>query len=71
MPTFKKRKTSKGLFSEDDLKNAVADVKSKSVSIRKAALKHNVDRSTLQRYVKKFGDQEVHKHSMVTKQVSR
>ena len=56
MPTFKKRKSSKGLFFEDELKQTLAAIRSGVFSIRKAALKYNVNHSTLQRY-KKLGDQ--------------
>ena len=40
MPTFKKRKSSKDLFSEDKLKQVLAAIGSGVLSIRKAALKY-------------------------------
>ena len=56
MPTFEKRKSSKGLFFVDVLKKAFAAIRSEVLSIRKATLKYKVNRSTFQRYSKKFGD---------------
>ena len=70
MPTFKKRKSSKSLFSEDELKQPLAGIRSGVLSILKAALKCNVNRFTLQRYNKKFG-YRVEKQSMITNQVSK
>ena len=70
MPTFKERKSFKGLFLEDELKQALAAIRSGVLSIQKAALKYNVSRSTLQRYNRKFGDR-VEKQPMITKRVSR
>ena len=48
MPTFKTRKSSKGLFFEDELKQALAANRNGVFSIQKEALKYNVNRSTLQ-----------------------
>ena len=47
MPTFKQRKSSKGLFSEDELKQVLVVIRSGVFIIRKAAIKYNVNRFIL------------------------
>ena len=47
-----KKTSSKGNFSETQLKQALRAVKEKSFSIRKAAKEYKLDRTTLTRYVK-------------------
>ena len=72
MPTFKKRKTSRGLFSEASLNNAVKDVLQFKLSIRKACNKYGLDKSMLCRYVKlaeQTGDSNISKKSHKTTKV--
>jgi hypothetical protein len=47
------RKTDKGSFNENDMRQAVRKVSVNKLSIRKAAILHNVKHQTLARYVKK------------------
>jgi len=72
MPTFKKSKGVKGLFSDAQLQMALKSVLEKSMSIRKAAKEFDVPRSTLADYVKRSkqgGTESISKLSMTTKQV--
>ena len=55
-----KKKGSRCQWSNDDLHNAVADVKSKVFSIRAASRAYNIPRSTLQEYV----NDAVRKHKL-------
>lgn len=72
MPTFKLNKNKTGLFSSENLNEAVREVLECNVSIRKAAAKHDVPRTTLTRYVKQAtskGKTTVTKYTKITKQV--
>ena len=73
MPTFKSRKSNKGLFSEQNLNKGLDDVLTNGISFRKASKIHGIPISTLHRYKKKMrpGNTEVKKLSMVTTQVSK
>ncbi|KAK3932377.1 Pogo transposable element with KRAB domain [Frankliniella fusca] len=57
MPRSKPRKTTKGAFSPQSMKNALLDVRS-GMKVRSAAKKHQVDHTTLSRYMKKAKDVE-------------
>ena len=63
MPTFKSRKSNKGLFSEQNLNTALDDVFSNRISFRKASKVHGIPIGTLLRYKKKMrpGNTEVKK----------
>lgn len=52
MPRTRTRKTQKGLFTDDNMREAVESVL-KGASIRQVAIAHNFHHSTLARYVKK------------------
>ena len=75
MPTFKKKKNLRGLFTSQDIKNAVDDVLDNGLGLREAARKYNLCHTTISRYIKRIkndiiGRSSVSKLSMVTKQVS-
>jgi len=71
MPTFKKSKQKHGLYSEEKLKMAVADVIEKRFSLRKAASIYDIPRTTVRTYVNraKESNSQTKKCSMVTQQV--
>ena len=72
MPTFKKSKNKKGLFTKEELSLALKAVLENNSSIRKAAKENNMDRTTLSRYVreaKKNGETNMPKLSMTTMKV--
>ena len=73
MPTFKSRKSDKGLFSKQNLNKALNDVLTNGISFRKASKVHRIPIDTLHRYKKKMRPEntEVKKLSMVTTQVSK
>ena len=50
MPTFKSRKSKKGLFSEQNLNKALDDVPTNEISFRKASKIHGIPIGTLHRY---------------------
>ena len=72
MPTFKCNKSKKGLFSENDLNQALKDIVENAMSLREASRVYNIPIATLHRYKKnmKPGSTNVKKLSMVTTQVS-
>jgi len=75
MPTFKKSKSLKGLFSDQDIACAVEDVLKNGLKVREAARKFNLCHSTLSRYLKRIRNGEidrekVKKLSMASVQVS-
>ena len=73
MPTFKKTKEKRGLFSDVQLQLALKSTLEDGNSIRKAANECGVPRSTLADYVKRAkmsGSKTVSKLSMTTKQVA-
>src|SRR3978361_1339982 len=49
----RKRKTERGIFNEDDMREAVLLVKQNNYSIRRAANMKNVNYTTLFRYIKR------------------
>ncbi|XP_018543368.2 LOW QUALITY PROTEIN: uncharacterized protein LOC108890839 [Lates calcarifer] len=59
MPRNYTRKTRWGLTPIEEMKRAVSDVKGQQWSIRSVAKERNIDRSTLQRYIKKSEEKEV------------
>ena len=72
MPTFKIRKSNKGIFSEENLNKALNDVRSNKMSLRKASQVYEIPLTTLHRYKKNLnsGETEIKKLTMVTTQVS-
>lgn len=50
----RQRKTNKGNFSEEQMRNAISQVKSEGKTLREAAAAHGISYATLHRYVKKF-----------------
>ena len=68
MPTFKCNKSKKGLFSENDLNQALKDIVENAMSLREASRVYNISIATLHRYKKnmKPGSTNVKKLSMVT-----
>ena len=54
IPTFKSRKSNKGLFFEQNLNKALDDVVTNGISLRKASKVHGISISTLHRYKKKM-----------------
>ncbi|XP_044764429.1 uncharacterized protein LOC123320994 [Coccinella septempunctata] len=64
MSRGRKRKSDKGLFSADSMKQAVKDVIVHNLSLRKAAEKNNVKHQTLARYVKKTQDTKGNKEEL-------
>ena len=72
MPTFKIRKSNKGIFSEENLNKALNDVRSNKMSLRKASQVYEIPLTTLHRYKKNLnsGKTEIKKFTMVTTQVS-
>ena len=74
MPTFKKSKGKKGLFTEAQLQLALKSTLEDKASIRAAAIEFGVPKSTLSDYVKRLkmsGSKSVSKLSMTTKQVAQ
>lgn len=72
MPTFKKRKTNRGLFSESLLNDALCAMKKDNLSLRSAAEQHDIPKSTLHRYSKsQVENEKVAKLSVVTTQVKK
>ena len=72
MTTFKCNKSKKGLFSENDLNQALKDIVENAMSLREASRVYNIPIATLHGYKKnmKPGRTNVKKLSMVTTQVS-
>jgi len=73
MPTFKKTKEKRGLFSDAQLQQALKSILEDGKSIRKSAEECGVRKSTLADYVQraKMSDSKsVSKLSMTTKQVA-
>ena len=68
MPTFKRNKSKKGMFSENDLNQALKDIVENAMSLREASRVYNIPIATLHRYKKnmKPGSTNVKKLSMVT-----
>lgn len=74
MPTFKKSKNMRRLFTDEQLKLAVKDVTEKRLTLRRAVEVYGVPKTTLSRYVRRarqHGTEDIFKQSMVTKQVNR
>lgn len=73
MPTFKKRKTNRGLFSESLLNDALCAMKKDNLSLRSAAEQYDIPKSTLHRYSKSQveNEEKVAKLSVVTTQVKK
>lgn len=76
MPTFKKSKSLKGLFTDQQIASAVNDVMKNGLKVREAARKYNLCHTTISRYIKRIRKSEIdanqiRKISMVTMQVSK
>ena len=74
MPLQKENQRKNSLFTNDDLRLAISDVKENRSSLRQAALKYCVPKSTLSRYIKDIttnlmDPNSVKKKTMVTTQV--
>ena len=74
MPTFKKSKEKRSLFSDAQLQQALKSIIEDGNSLRKAAKEYIIPKSTLADYVKRSKKNDsisISKLSMTTKQVKK
>ena len=64
MPTFKKSKLLKGLFSDQDIACAVEDVLTNGLKVREAARKYNLCHTTLSCYLARVRKGEIDQKSV-------